>query len=260
MESFPRYVGLVRKRGPQPYWTPVAPLHRVFSYLFSYVYVLLRLTPLAVTLLGLAMAVAGLLLVAVWPFGGFQFWVGLALVNLGVIHDACDGEVARYRIHHGLQDPKTSRVGIFADFWAFAIVVQGLLPAALGFVAWRRGAPFGLLCVAAGLAAAFLLHSGYVAGYARQAFWPGRGRGPHEESLSLAAGGPAWLRFARKAYFYVFETAMFTTHATVVLTVWTLLGGNPLWAVAYVLAVTSAIALAFLVGLAQTLARFDRVE
>ncbi|MCA1812028.1 MAG: hypothetical protein LC623_08475 [Halobacteriales archaeon] len=259
MESFPRYVGIVRKRGPQPYWTPVAPLHRVVSFPLSYLYVALRLTPLTVTLLGLLLALPGFALLAFWPLGGTPFWAGLALLNLGVVHDACDGEVARYRIHHRLQDPATSRVGIFADFWAFTIVVQALLPAALGFIAWRRGTDLGLLGLGLGLAAAFLLHSAYVAGFARQAFWPGRGRGPHEESLSLAAGGPGWLRLARRAYFYTFETAMFTTHATLVLAAWTLAGGNPAWAVAYVLAVTAAIALAFLVGLAQTLRGFDRV-
>ncbi|MEA3136916.1 MAG: hypothetical protein QOC71_1197, partial [Thermoplasmata archaeon] len=63
MEGFGAYLGIVRKRGPQPFWTPVAPLHRVVSYPLSYVYVALGLTPLAVTLLGLAVALAGAVLV-----------------------------------------------------------------------------------------------------------------------------------------------------------------------------------------------------
>lgn len=257
MEGFVRYVGLVRKRGPQPYWTPVAPIHRVFSYPLSYVYCALRLTPLTVTLIGLLLALAGLALLATEPLGTPLFWTGLALLNLGVIHDACDGEVARYRIQHGLQSTATSRVGIFADFWAFAIVVQGLLPAVLGFLAWRHDLAYGAIAFGVGVAATLLLHSAYLAGFARQAYWPGRGPAPHEESLSLAAGGPAWLRFARKTYFYAFETAMFTTHATIVVVAWTLAGGEPSWAAAYILAVACALALAFFAGLVQALRRFD---
>ncbi|HEX2066662.1 MAG TPA: hypothetical protein VHI93_07610 [Candidatus Thermoplasmatota archaeon] len=258
MESFPAYLRIARKRGPEPYWTPVAPVHRLFSYPLSYLYCALGLTPLTVTLWGLALALAGLALAAAHPSGGAWFWAGLALLNLGVVHDACDGEVARYRIHHRRQSPTTYRVGMFADFWAFAVVVQALLPALLGFLVWRRGAPAGAWALGLGLAAAFLLQSAYVAGFARQAYWPGRGKGPEEESLSLAAGGPAWLRLARKAYFSAFETAMFTTHATVLLAAWTLAGGTPWWTSAYVLGVASAVALAFLAGIAQTLRRFDR--
>jgi hypothetical protein len=260
MESFPAYLRITRKRGPEPYWTPVAPVHRLVSYFFSYTYCALGLAPLAVTLWGLALALAGFALVAMHPLGGAWLWVGLGLVNLGVIHDACDGEVARYRLHHRLQSTATYRVGMFADFWAFAVVVQALLPVMLGFLAWRRGAPTGALSLGLGLAAAFLLQSAYVVGFARQAYWPGRGKGPAEESLSLAEGGPAWLRVARKAYFYCFETAMFTTHATLVVVAWTLVGGTPVWAAAYALAVACALALAFLAGILQGLRGFDRVE
>lgn len=258
MESFPRYLHIVRKRGKQPYWTPVAPLHRIVSYPLSYLYTALGLTPLAVTLLGLLIALAGFTLMALRPAGGGALWAGLALVNLGVIHDACDGEVARYRIHHRRQDPATSRVGIFADFWAYAVVVQALLPLSLGLFAWRRGAAYGPHAALLGAAAAFLLLAAYVAGFARQAYWPRHGGGVTTESLSLAQGGPAWLRLARKAYFYAFETAMFTTHATVVVVVWVRTGGNPLWASGYVLAVGGALALAFLAGLVQTFRGFDR--
>ncbi|MEA3191331.1 MAG: hypothetical protein QOD77_1913 [Thermoplasmata archaeon] len=256
MESFGGYLRIVRKRGPQPYWTPIAPVHRLFSYPLSYLYCALGLTPLAVTLLGLAVAVAGATLVLGSPLGGWQLWTGLALLNLGVVHDACDGEVARWRIHHRLQSPKTYRVGMFADFWAYAIVVQALLPAVLGYVAFQRGAPVALAWL--GAAAAFMLLAAYVAGFARPAYWPGRGPSPADESFSFAAGGPPWLRLARKAYFQVFETAMFTFHATVVVGAWTVVGGAPPWAIGYVAFVGAALTAAFLVGLAQTLRRFDQ--
>lgn len=256
LESFAGYLRIVRKRGPQPYWTPIAPVHRLFSYPLSYLYCALGLTPLAVTLWGLLLAVAGAVLVLAWPLGGWQLWTGLALLNLGVVHDACDGEAARWRIHHGLQSPKTYRVGMFADFWAYAIVVQALIPAVLGYAALRRGAPEALAWL--GAAAAFTLLAAYVAGFARPAYWPGRVPSPAEASLSLAAGGPLWLRAARKLYFYAFETAMLTFHATAVLAVWTVVGGTPWWAVAYVAGIAAALLLAFLVGLAQTLRRFDR--
>jgi len=265
VESFPRYVALVRKRGPEPYWTPVAPVHRLVSYFLSWTYCALGMTPFAVTLLGLLAALVGFALMACWPWGQGPFWVGLALVNLGVVHDACDGEVARWRLHHKLQSTATYRVGMFADFWAYAVVVQALWPVALGFVAWRRdarlwGHAVGAVAFALGLAAAFLLLSSYVVGFARRAYWPGRGKGVEEESLSLATGGPLWLRVARKAYFYTFETAMFTTHATLLLVLWTWLGGGtaPWWGTVYVLAVAAALALAFLVGTAQAFAAFDR--
>lgn len=259
MESFPRYVSIVRKRGPQPYWTPVAPLHRVFSFPLSYLYAAMRLTPLAVTLLGLACALAGFALAAWDPFAhSWMFWAGVALVNLGVIHDACDGEVARYRLHHKMQSTATYRVGIFADFWAYAIVVQSLLPLGLGLLLWRRGGTGDAWSAPLGAVAAFLLLASYVAGFARKAYWPERGRSVMEDSLSLAEGGPAWLRLARRAYFYTFETAMFTTHASVAVTLWTLAGPTPPWASAYVLAVACAMALAFLAGLVQTFRTFDR--
>lgn len=256
MEGFAAYVRIVRKRGPQPYWTPVAPLHRVVSYPLSYLYTAAGLTPLAVTLLGLEMALAGIGLLLATPVGDPFWYTGLALLNLGVIHDACDGEVARYRIHHGRQSPATSRVGIFADFWAYAILVQALLPFTLGFVAWRAGFPAWLPVL--GTAAAFTLLASYVAAFARRAYWPDpRARGLHEESLSLAAGATGLLRLAQRAYFYAFETAMFTTHASVVLVAWSLLGGTPTWVAAYVAATGAALLLAFLVATVRTLRAFD---
>ena len=135
MEGFAAYVRIVRKRGPQPFWTPVAPLHRVVSFPVSWLYCAAGLTPLWVTLLGLAIALDGAALLMAAPLGSWPSYLGIALLNLGVIHDACDGEVARWRIHKGLQDPAKSRVGIMADFWAFAVLVQALVPLTLGMVA-----------------------------------------------------------------------------------------------------------------------------
>lgn len=258
MEGFAAYLRIVRKRGPQPYWTPVAPLHRLVSYPLSYLYTAAGLTPLAVTLLGLELALVGVALVLAMPVGDPFWYTGLALLNLGVIHDACDGEVARYRIHHKRQSPATSRVGIFADFWAYAILVQALIPFTVAFTAWRAGFPVWLPIL--GAAAAFLLLSSYVAAFAQRAYWPQAGagaRGLHEESLSLAAGATGLLRVAQRIYFYTFETAMFTFHATAVLVAWSLVGGLPLWLLAYAAFVTGALALAFLVATVRTLRTFD---
>lgn len=258
MESFPAYVRLVRKRGPEPYWTPVAPLHRLVSYFLSWLYAAAGLTPLTVTLLGLLAALAGVALLLLVPVGDAGWFVGLALVNLGVIHDACDGEVARWRIHHGLQTPKTYRVGIFADFWAYAILVQALLPLTLGLLAWRGGGSWTL--AALGGAAAFTLLASYVAGFARRAYWPGSGKGLEEESLSLAAGSKGLLWLAQRVYFYTFETAMFTTHATAVLVLWSLGALPDPWFAAYSAFVGAALLLAFLVATARTLRSFDQTS
>lgn len=257
MEGFAAYLRIVRKRGPQPYWTPVAPLHRIVSYPLSYLYTAAGLTPLAVTLIGLEVALVGIALLLAMPVGDPFWYTGLALVNLGVIHDACDGEVARYRIHHKRQSPATSRVGIFADFWAYAILVQALLPFTLGFVAWRAGYPAWLAFL--GGASAFTLLASYVAAYAQRAYWPPQSgdRGLHEESLSLAAGSKGLMHVAQRVYFYLFETAMFTFHATVVFVAWALVGGRPWWVFAYCAFVGAALLLAFLVGTVRTLRGFD---
>ncbi|MFA5944104.1 MAG: hypothetical protein WC876_06535 [Candidatus Thermoplasmatota archaeon] len=257
MEGFAAYLRIVRKRGPQPFWTPVAPLHRVFSYPLSYLYVAVGLTPLAVTLVGLAVALAGAVLVMGLPLGSTGFYVGLAALNLGVIHDACDGEVARYRLHKGWQDTRTYRVGMFADFWAFAVLVQALLPAILGMAAWRGGFPWWL--AALGAAAGFTLLGSYVAGFARSAYWPELRSTVREESFSFASGGGPLLRLARRGYFWCFETAMFTFHATVVMVAWSVVGGLPLWILAYVTFVGVALLVAFLVATARTLATFDQI-
>jgi len=258
VEGFGAYLGIVRKRGPEPFWTPVAPLHRVFSYLLSYLYVALGLTPLAVTLFGLSLALAGAVLTMGMPLGSPLFFAGVALLNLGVIHDACDGEVARYRLHRGLQDTRSYRVGMFADFWAFAVLVQALLPVVLGVAAWRGGFPWWL--PALGAAAAFALLGSYVAGFARSAYWPELRSTVREESFSFASGGGPLLRAARRGYFWVFETAMFTFHASIVLVAWSVVGGRPAWVLAYVAFVGAALLAAFLVATVQTLRTFDRVQ
>ncbi|HJQ93614.1 MAG TPA: hypothetical protein VJ874_04940 [Candidatus Thermoplasmatota archaeon] len=257
MEGFGAYLGIVRKRGPQPFWTPVAPLHRIVSYPLSYLYVSLGLAPLAVTLLGLAVALAGAVLVMGAALGSAAFYVGVALLNLGIIHDACDGEVARYRLRKGLQEARTYRVGMFADFWAFAVLFQALLPVVLGVAAWRGGFPWWL--PALGAAAAFTLLGSYVAGFARSAYWPELRSTVREESFSFASGGGPLLRAARRLYFWVFETAMFTFHASVVLVAWSIVGGEPIWVLAYVAFVGTALLAAFLVATLQTLRTFDRV-
>lgn len=258
MEGFAAYVGIVRKRGPQPFWTPVAPLHRVVSYPLSYLYCAAGMTPLQVTLLGLAVALAGAALAMAMPLGSAAFFAGVALLNLGVVHDACDGEVARYRLRKGLQDTGTYRVGMFADFWAFAVLVQALLPLTLAVAAWRAG--FTGWLVVLGAAAAVTLLASYVAGFARSAYWPELRSAVREESFSFAAGGGPFLRRAQRTYFYAFETAMFTFHASVVLVAWALVGGTPWWVCAYVTFVGAALLGAFLVATARTLATFDRVE
>ena len=258
MEGFGDYLRIVRKRGPQPFWTPVAPLHRIFSYPLSWVYCSVGLTPLAVTLVGLYVALVGAVLLVVGPLGSWSFCLGIVLLNLGVVHDACDGEVARYRIHKSLQDPLHYRVGMFADFWAFAVLVQALLPLTLGLVAWRNGFPWWT--TALGAAAAFVLLGSYVAAFARSAYWPEMRSKVREESMSLAAGGGPILKVAQKAYFYVFETAMFTFHASVVLVAWSIVGGSPTWVLAYVAFVGAALLGAFLVGTVQALRTFDQVR
>jgi hypothetical protein len=259
VEGFGAYLRIVRKRGPQPFWTPVAPLHRVFSYPLSYLYVCLGLAPLTVTLFGLAIGLAGAVLVMGSPVGTVAFVVGVGLLNLGIIHDACDGEVARYRLHKGLQETRTYRVGMFADFWAFAVLFQAVLPVVLGVAAWRGGFPWWL--AALGASAAFALLASYVAAFARSAYWPELRSTVREESFSFASGGGPLLRAARRLYFWVFETAMFTFHASLVLVAWSLGGGGtPVWVMAYVAFVGAALLAAFVVATAQTLRTFDRVQ
>lgn len=258
MEGFGAYLRIVRKTGPQPFWTPVAPLHRLVSYPLSWLYCAAGLTPLAVTMLGLLVAVAAVALLLLGPFASWSFYTGLALLNLASIHDACDGEVARYRIHKGLQSPRTYRVGMFADLWAYTVLLQAMLPVVLGALAWRNGFT-GWLAVL-GVAAAFTLQASYVAGFARSAYWPEHASKVREESFSFAAGGGPLLRFARNAYFQVFETAMFTFHATVVLVAWSLVGGTPWWVLAYVAFAGAGLLLAFLVATVRAFQTFDQVQ
>lgn len=257
VESFPAYLQIVRKRGPQPFWTPIAPVHRLFSYILSYVYVAMRLTPLSVTMWGLLIGLAGVPLVLLSPQWGPTLWVGVALLNLGIIHDACDGEVARYRLHHGMQSTKTYRVGMFADFWAFAILFQAIVPVVLGAFAYLQGGHWGFL--AGGIVAGLILLASYVVGFAQSAYWPGKRSEVVEESFTFASGG-GLLGLARKVYFYIFETAMFTFHASIVLLAWAYVGGTPVWGLAYVAFVILGISAAFLVATYLSFRDFDAQE
>ena len=258
MEGFGAYLRIVRKRGPQPFWTPVAPLHRVVSYPLSWLYCAAGLSPLAVTMIGLFVALDGAILLMASPLGSWSSYLGLAFLNLGSIHDACDGEVARYRIHHGLQDPLHYRVGMFADLWAYTVLLQALLPISLGVMAWRNGLAWWL--PALGVAAALMLLASYVAGFARSAYWPELRSKVREESFSFASGGGPLLRLARQGYFWIFETAMFTFHATIVVVAWSFVGGTPWWATAYVAFVGAGLFTAFFVAAARTFATFDRAQ
>ncbi len=210
---------------------------------------------MTVTLWGLALACAGFTLAVAAPLGTPTFYAGLVLVNLGIVHDACDGEVARYRIHHGLQNVKTYRVGMFADFWAFAVLVQALLPLMLGLIAWRAGGPWFL--GALGGAAAFALLASYVAGFGRSAYWPAP-TAAAPGSFSFAQGAAPAVQGVRRLYFWIFETAMFAAHASIVLVAWSIVGGIPAWALLYVGGVGAVILAAFVFATALTLHRFDR--
>lgn len=255
MDGFRRYVELARKRGPDPYWTPFVPLHRLFSFPLSWLYAAIGLTPLAVTLWGLFLFLAGAALVLTDLSPGL-FVAGLVLVKLGNLQDYCDGELARWRIAKGLQSPKTARVGIFADIWAYTVVMHALLPVLLAAYAVRQGASDWWLL--AGALVAVLVPSSYVVGFGRSAYWPERAPDLLKDSPTLADGAPAPIRFARAAYFQVFETNVFSLHAVVVLAFWHHAGGNPAWALAYLAAVLAFLALAFLAAHVLALRAFDR--
>ena len=255
MDGFRRYVELARKRGPDPYWTPVVPLHRLVSYPLSWLYAALGLTPFAVTMWGLLLFVVGAGLVLTdlsWPL----FLAGLVLVKLGNLHDYCDGELARWRIAKGLQSPAKTRVGIFADIWAYTIVLHAALPVVLAAFAVHQGAdPWWLV---AGAAVAILVVSSYTVGFGQAAYWPQRAPDLLKDSPSLATGAWGPVRLARAAYFQLFETNVFSVHACVVLAVWRHQGGFPLWAQAYVAGVLAVLALAFLTAHVLALRAFDR--
>lgn len=257
MESFWSYREKARKKGPDPYWTPVVPLHRLVSFPLSYLYASLGIPPLAITFLGLVLVVAGAAVLLWQPTHVLGLVAGVVLLKLGVVHDYCDGEVARYRIAKGIQSPRFQRVGIFADIWVFTVLVQAMMPALLGLFAWRVGAPGGLWWAWAGIATAFILISSYVVGFGKAAYWPNRAPDYTRQSPTFTSGAAGPLKWAQTVYFQLFETAVFTTHLCVVLVLWGLAKSNPTWVLAYAAACIGILALAFLVAHVRALATFD---
>ncbi len=254
MDGFRAYLSRARKTGPDPYWVVLTPVHRLFSYPLSYLYASAGVTPFAVSLVGLAFTLAAVPLITLGS--GLVLYLGLAAMKLASLHDYCDGEVARDRIKRGVQSASVTRVGMFADIWVFTVVLQGLLPLMVGVYAWRHGAP-GYHAVL-GVAAAFTLASGYVVQFGKSAYWPQRAPDLTRSSPSLA-GDAGLLAAARKVYYHLFEMSTLSTHAAVVLAVWEVQGGTPVWGVAYSLIVSGATLLAFLVGHVTALRSFDRV-
>ena len=252
MDGFRAYLSRARKKGPDPYWVLLTPVHRLFSLPLSYLYASAGVTPFAVSLVGLAFTVAAVPLVLLGS-GGWVF-AGVAALKLASLHDYCDGEVARDRIARGLQSPKTTRVGMFADIWVYTVVLQGLLPTVVGVYAWRHGAPGHH--AALGVAAALVLFSAYVVQFGRSAYWPQRAPDLTKSSPTMASKG--LLGLARRVYYQLFEMSTLSTHAAVVLVLWELRGGTPWWGVAYSLLVSGVTLAAFLVGHLVALRGFDR--
>lgn len=254
VDGFRAYLQRARKKGPDPYWVLLTPVHRLFSYPLSYLYATAGVTPFAVSLVGLALTLASVPLLLLGR--GAVVVVGVVVLKLASLHDYCDGEVARDRIARGVQSIQVTRVGMFADIWVFTVVLQGLLPLIVGVYAWRHGAP-GYHAVL-GVAAALVLTSGYVVQFGRSAYWPQRAPDLTRSSPSMASGG--LLDAARKVYYQLFEMSTLSTHAAVVLLVWEVQGGTPLWGVVYSLIVSGVTLAAFLVGHVVALRAFDRVE
>lgn len=254
MDGFGAFVERARKKGPDPYWVILTPVHRLFSYPLSYLYAGTGITPFAVSLVGLAFTIASVPLILLGS--GLFVFLGIAALKLASLHDYCDGEVARDRIRRGVQSPNVTRIGMFADIWVFTIVLQGLLPLIVGVYAWRQGAP-GYHAVL-GIAAALVLFSAYSVQFGRSAYWPQRAPDLTKSSPSMAQGG--LLDAARKVYYQLFEMSTLSTHAAIVLAVWELQGGTPVWGVAYSLVVSGVTLAAFLVGHIVGLRAFDRVE
>ncbi|MHB8634736.1 MAG: hypothetical protein ACYDBQ_12380 [Thermoplasmatota archaeon] len=254
--GFWEYRSLARKRGPDPFWTPVVPLHRLVSFPLSYLYAGLGFLPLGITFLGLALFLGGAATIVAWPHAGWGLWAGLVLLKLGVVHDYCDGEVARWRIAKGRQSPRLNRVGIFADIWAYTVIVQGLMPLLLGVYAWRMGG--SVLWLLAGMGVSMTLVSSYVVAFGQAAYWPERAPDFTKSSPTFTAGSTGLLKWLQQVYFQLFETAVFTTHATIVIVFWALAGGFPPWAQAYVAFCLVALGAAFLIAHARAFSRFDR--
>jgi hypothetical protein len=254
VDGFRAYLGRARKKGPDPYWVVLTPVHRIFSYPVSYLYASAGITPVAVSMVGLLLTLASVPLILLGS--GVVLIVGVVALKLASLHDYCDGEVARDRIARGIQSIQVTRIGMFADIWVFTVVLQGLLPLIVGVYAWRHGAP-GYHAVL-GVAAALVLSSAYVVQFGRSAYWPQRAPDLTKTSPTMAADG--LLAVARKVYYQLFEMSTLSTHAAVVLVVWELQGGTPIWGVVYSLIVSGVTLAAFLVGHVSALRAFDRVQ
>lgn len=255
MDGFAAFVKRARKTGPDPYWVILTPVHRLFSFPLSYLYASAGITPIAVSLVGLALTLASL--PAVLLGTGWVLYAGLVLVKLASLHDYCDGEVARDRIQRGIQSPQVTRIGMFADIWVYTVVLQGLLPLLVGVYAWRHGAP--AYHAVLGVAAALVLFSAYVVQFGRSAYWPQRAPDLTRSSPTLG-GTTGLLGAARKVYYQLFEMSTLSTHAVVVLALWEAKGGTPVWGLAYSLVVSGVTLTAFVVGHVVSLRAFDRVE
>lgn len=254
MDGFAAFVQRARKKGPDPYWVILTPIHRLFSFPLSYLYASAGVTPYAVSLVGLALTLASVPTILLGS--GVVLYAGLALVKLASLHDYCDGEVARDRIARGVQSPQVTRIGMFADIWVYTVVLQGLLPLLIGVYAWRHGAP--AYHAVLGITATLVLFSAYVVQFGRSAYWPQRAPDLTRSSPSLG-GDTGLLGAARKVYYQLFEMSTLSTHAVVVLAIWEYQGGTPWWALAYSLVVSGTTLLAFLVGHVVSLRAFDRV-
>lgn len=253
MDGFRAYLGRARKKGPDPYWVVLTPVHRLFSYPLSYLYASAGVTPVAVSMVGLLLTLASVPLVLLGS-GGVVI-AGVVALKLASLHDYCDGEVARDRIARGVQSAQVTRVGMFADIWVFTVVLQGLLPLIVGVYAWRHGAP--AYHAVLGVAAALVLCSAYVVQFGKSAYWPQRAPDLTKSSPSMASGGV--LDAARKVYYQIFEMSTLSTHAAVVLVLWEIQGGTPLWGIVYSLVVSGVTLAAMLVGHVAALRGFDRV-
>lgn len=254
MDGFRAYLSRARKKGPDPYWVVLTPVHRLFSYPLSYLYASAGVTPVAVSMVGLVLTLASVPLILLGPTT--LVLAGVVVLKLASLHDYCDGEVARDRIARGVQSPSVTRIGMFADIWVYTVVLQGLLPLIVGVYAWRHGAP-GYHAVL-GVAAALVLCSAYVVQFGKSAYWPQRAPDLTKSSPSMASGG--LLDAARKVYYQLFEMSTLSTHAAVVLIVWEVQGGTPVWGVVYSLVVSGVTLAAMLVGHVTQLRAFDRVE
>lgn len=75
-------------------------INRIFSIYFTWIFIKTPITPNHITILGVIVYFAG---AAMFLFSDLKFYVlGLFLMFVSFILDACDGEVARYRASKGI--------------------------------------------------------------------------------------------------------------------------------------------------------------